>query len=201
MKLQLQKLEDLRSNLNISYNLQTGLFDSEKNEHINCLYVNIRSLRGKLLDFYAFISSFKSTIHVIILSETWLYSQEKEFINLIGYNAFHSTSDYSRALGVSIFVIEDLLANVVHEDSSNYSNILIVQLSQLKINICGVYKNESNCDNDLFLNNLNFVLYKFKNCLVFGDFNLNLLDTANNNVSTYNNVIDTNGFIFLNKIS
>jgi hypothetical protein len=83
-----------------------GLFGS--NRTISLLYLNIRSMKNKLLDLECIIKSFKVKIHLICITETWLSDGVAGFIELPGYSHAYSCRPHRRGGGVSIFVENDL---------------------------------------------------------------------------------------------
>lgn len=70
--------------MNIDYHQNLQKLQLQEDD-INKLYLNIHSLRKKFDDLYALIYSLNYTIHIIVLTETWLYSSEIKTINLNGY--------------------------------------------------------------------------------------------------------------------
>lgn len=166
--------------------------------------MNIRSLRKHLDDLTSILSKFSKTIHAIILTESWLDIDHISNINILGYNAIHSirnTSEgFSTGGGVTIFLLADLAYNIVYENVEDNNNLLIINLPLQKMFICGIYNNpRSNIQ--LFLDKISDITSRFKNLLIFGDFNMNLLNLNDSKVNLYNNIIHSNGFIFLNKLS
>lgn len=53
-------------------------------------------------------------IHVIVLSEIWIYENENINFNLINYNAFFCNRNDSRSGGVVIYVHNSLNANKIN---------------------------------------------------------------------------------------
>lgn len=107
----------------------------------NCIYFNIRSLRNKLDEISLFLASFKKTIHILILAETWLHESVKTITNIPGYNSIHSVRKDKIGGGVSIFVKDNLIFNSVYENVLDNNNFLIISLPEQKIHICGIYNN------------------------------------------------------------
>lgn len=78
--------------------------------------------------------------------------------------------------------------------------VLVVELIKEKLKICGMYrKPDSNMDK--FLMDFDALLDKYRNMIIMGDFNINLLNTSSLISSKYNNIINTSGFFVLNNIS
>lgn len=55
---------------------------SNNKTKLKILYFNAISMRNKLSDIIFFIDSFKSPIHIIVISETRLYENENKFYDL-----------------------------------------------------------------------------------------------------------------------
>lgn len=166
--------------------------------------MNVRSLRKHLDELTSLVSAFKRTIHAIVLTESWLEIDHISVVNIPGYNVIHSirnTSDgFSIGGGVSIFILADLTYNVVYENVEDNNNLIVINLPLQKMFLCGIYNNpRSNID--LFLDKIHDITSKFKKLIIFGDFNINLLNFNDNKVNLYTSIIHSNGCIFLNKLS
>lgn len=61
--------------------------------NLNILYINIRSLRNKLIDLSQFLQYNPNVFHIIILNETWLKKNELEYFNLPHYVSYHSVRE------------------------------------------------------------------------------------------------------------
>lgn len=75
---------NLLSNYNASHYVNNWKI-IEKNK-LNILHINIQSIRNKIDELYIYINEiekkYKGTIHVIALSEIWIYRNENRFFNL-----------------------------------------------------------------------------------------------------------------------
>lgn len=161
--------------------------------------MNIRSIKNKMSELSAIINSYKHTIHVIVISETWLHDNETQFYNIQQYEAFHNTRP-TTAGGVSIFIHNSLKGNIIYNDTTDYNNILGIEIkyTNQKMHIFGIYKQpQSNTIH--FLTHLEATLNTFKNSIYIGDFNINILKN-NNEVRQYMETVVSNGHIILNKI-
>lgn len=190
-------LNTLTSGLNIHH--QINPVNDVKGD-IQVLYLNIRSIRNKIDKLETLINMHRH-IHIIILSETWLCEEETQYFNLSGYTHFYSTRA-SHAGGVSIYVRSDFFANAIYcKEWDNNSMLGInIRIGIKSINIFAVYK-QPKSKFDIFIHELENVMKKFHDSIFFGDFNLNLLDNGNENVSRYLDDILSNGFLILNKIA
>lgn len=72
--------------------------------NLNFLYINIRSMRRKIDDLKNLIDALNFDVHVVVLTETWIYKNLIDFYNLTGYDAFHSCREGNRGGGSCIFV-------------------------------------------------------------------------------------------------
>lgn len=186
------------NNLNIQYTVNP-LNDIIGNVQI--LYLNIRSIRNKIEQLENLLSTHSHT-HIIVLTETWLQEDETEYFNLSEYEHFHNTRA-SHAGGVSIYVHNCLSANAIYSKEWDSNNMLGINIRNFgkSFNIFAIYK-QPRSNFDIFNNEIEVVLEKFKNSIIFGDFNLNILDiNTNENVSKYVDNLYSNGFIILNKIT
>lgn len=184
--------------VNITYDLDITNINNVSVNNFNCIYLNIRSLRNKLDDILLLLSSFNKTIHVLMLVETWLVESEKTITNIPGYNSIHSVRKDKIGGGVSIFVKDNLIFNSVYENVLDNNNILIISLPEQKVHICGIYNNPRSIINNFFVY-FNNIMSTYKNLLIFGDLNLNILNFNDNTVREYNELIQSNGFLILNK--
>lgn len=158
----------------------------------NILYMNIRSCRNKIDLIETLVGSLRKTIHV-----TWLYSGE--IFNISGYHSFHCTRDEGRGGGVSIFVMNNISAHAVLNVSMDISNFLVVELPEHAFKVIGVYNPGRNVAQ--FVNDIEDTISKHPHSIVCGDFNINILNTNDSLVSHYQQVIQSNGFLFLYKIN
>lgn len=132
-----------------------------------------RSLRHKLEAINEFIDSQNVIIHVIVLSEIWIYENENINYNLINYTAFFCNRNENRSGGVAIYVHTSLNANKIKSVCIDNNEFLVVSLFDLNINIIGLYKQPSSNVN-CFIDNLETILQTNKNFILAGDVNINL---------------------------
>lgn len=55
---------------------------------LNNLYLNIRSIKNRLDELNCFLKANDTELHVIALTETWLYSNEVAYYNIPNYEWF-----------------------------------------------------------------------------------------------------------------
>lgn len=185
--------------LNIKY---TTRFNAKitKNNFMNILYINIRSLRSKLFDLTNFVESCKIQIDCIVLTETWLYEHDKATFNIPDFECFHSTRHDGYG-GVSVFVHRKFSPiEKIEEFEKDKNNNVIIGLEKYSFKIIGIYRRpQSNLEN--FLEELERLMDKYSNNYIIGDLNLDLLQKTNSNIIYYLHMINSNGYKLLNKIN
>lgn len=164
----------IEENLTISYfTEEDNLLDkSLYNNNFNILYLNIRSLRNKLEDLHLLITSYKCPIHVIILTESWLKESENMFFNLPYYTSYFSNRATAYG-GVAIYVSEKINSTFIFEEEFQNSNFLVIRLPKHNFYIMGIYKSHTTIYSE-FIQKLDNLTTKYKNSLIYGDFNINL---------------------------
>lgn len=187
---------EVEPHLSVNADLNTYTLSSSS---LNCMYMNIRSCRNKL-DAIECLLANTNTLHtkvdVIVLTETWLY--QGELFNLHGYDSYHCTRDTDRGGGVSIFVNNSLSSHTILKTQQGINSYLIVELINYNLKIFAVYN--PGREQTAFVNELDNILNSHQNMLVFGDFNINLLNSTDNIVSIYTSIVQNNGFLFLNPL-
>lgn len=170
-------------------------------QQVNILYINIRSLRHKLDDLRDILNVSEKDFQVIILTETWLYSDEVTYFELPSYAAVHDCRN-SRGGGVCIYIKKDIdfysedLAFLGQHDCS----VVSVHLPGLQYKLCGIYRPPSG-DSQTYLNLMDKIMEAQRGPgIVIGDMNLDLLKESHT-VSEYKNTIEMNGFEIQNVIA
>lgn len=144
---------------------------------LNILYLNIRSLRNKLDDIVDIIGNKDyGEVHIMVLTETWIYDNETSSFNIEGFNAVHDCRN-TRGGGTSIYVRNSLsyTQNNLIVDLCE-CNVLSIHLVQENLNIISVYR-PPNCKIQDFITELDKILEsQRRNCILVGDMNINLLE-------------------------
>lgn len=170
----------------------------------NILYLNARSLKNKHDDLESFINSGLRVFHILVITETWLSKDEKVFYEFRNYQSFHSTRDHSRGGGVAIYVYKPFdSANELSQRNSNGNNFVAIELLREKVKILAFYRqpnNKSDPSGSIFVDELNSILSNYRNCYVFGDFNINVFD-SNSLVEKYKDTIALNDYVFVTSFS
>lgn len=154
------------------------------NNKLNLLCLNIYNLKNKLEALNEFIDSRNYLIHILILTEIWIYENQNLNFNIINYTAYFCNRNNSRSGGVAIYVHNTIPSNKLLTLCRDNNEFLIVELLSCKLKIIGVYK-QPRSDITEFINVLDEVLQSNKNVILTGDMNINLLDSISNTCLTY----------------
>lgn len=176
---------------------------SRKTNHLlslNLFYININRLKNKLNGLEHLLHSQQQQIDVVILTETFLYDLETKFYNLPQYNSFHNTRNDRDGGGISVFVHSTIEFQLLHKETTLENEFVIIYSKQLNLSLICVYKPPHTYTND-FLSILDKIISRYKNSIVVGDFNLNLLNESDPIVSNYNSILQMNGLNVINKLS
>lgn len=167
---------------------------------LNILYINIRSLRNKVSDLVDIIQTSKNILHVIVLTETWIYSNEVNYFDIPSYSAAHSCRN-TRGGGACIYVRNGLEYSINDINIPFIGcNIVSVYLPEQKIYVYGLYRPPQNKFSD-FIGDFDKLLDKQnKACILIGDINLNLLNNTQH-TTEYVNTIQMNGFQVQNTLT
>lgn len=174
--------------------------NSFKNNGLNIFCFNIRSLRNKFDEFTNFIESQQFLIHVIVLNEIWIYSNENISFQLENYNSYFCNRDLNRGGGIAIYIHKSIDSNCLYSSSINNDyDFLLVELINYNIKILGVY-NQPAANVERFIDLLSNITNKYKNLYVAGDTNINLLENNTDSLN-YSNMIYSNGYCILNSLN
>lgn len=178
-------------------------FKFETVNGINIIHMNIQSIRNKIDDIEEFLMTIakqtKAKIHIIALSEIWIFQNENKFYNINGYNAYFSNRNDNRSGGCCFFVINELKSTLLNEFEFEKSNFLIIKINKHDLKIACVYRyGNSNVIN--FNEKLESEVFKYKKLILVGDININL---KNNDTDTreYVNSYQSNGVFCLNELN
>lgn len=168
---------------------------------LSLLHINIRSIHNKLEDLKYFICQINQLPEVVVVSETWLKSNEIDYYNLPGYTSYFSCRDEGNGGGVAIYVRSSLAHSLISCRNNGYYSLWI-EISNIhsfkKLHIGGYYKPPSYKLKD-FLTVLDNDFVKCNNvpAVVLGDFNINECQD-NNEYSLYRITYMSHGFNILN---
>lgn len=165
------------------------------------LYLNIRSIREKLHDLELLLQSQNQLIHIIAITEIWIYDNEVNYFNIPGYTFLYCTRP-TRAGGCAIYVHDSLQCNTIYKKDWNGNNVLGIGVSNgsTRFNVFSIYKKPDSNFGD-FMDVLNDIVNRYKRSILLGDFNINLLNYGNDlEVNEYVETLLSAGFMILNKV-
>lgn len=169
---------------------------------LNFFYLNARSIcsKGKFDELKVVIRSIPATVHIILIAETWIKNEDQvQQLQLQNYTHYHSYRTDKIGGGVSIYAHNDLNHSLVESIYSGGNNYLWIKLENYALDI-GVVYYPGDTDFDTFVDALDMQLQQRNRSLVFGDFNINLLE-GNRKRAVYKNTLKEAGYTILNKIN
>lgn len=173
-----------------------------KNEDtLKILYLNARSIRNKIDDLAEMLDNIKHTIHLIVISETWIPDDEEDFFHVRNYQKpLLSCRNRRRGGGAGIFVHNSLKYTAKETYCDNVNSIVSLKTENLHDNfyISAVYRppETSTMHVSRFLEKLDNHLDKLKSrkSILIGDFNFNLKNSSNVDIQTYKTTVESNGY-------
>lgn len=169
---------------------------------LNIMHWNINRLPNKISEVEAYIDSFDGILHVVIISETWLSQLTLQTVNLMGYEHVHNYRDGKEGGGISIFVHQSLCMGdsieiMSNEVTSDFNHFLVIKIPGVSQRIAVAYRRPLSNVTD-FTNQLIQKCLIAEDCILLGDFNLNILDVTK--LEMLNMVLEPNGYMIVNKI-
>ncbi|XP_020297043.1 uncharacterized protein LOC109861696 [Pseudomyrmex gracilis] len=165
--------------------------DNTEQHLLRVCHVNCQSLMAYLDDFRLFFTD--SQYDIICLSETWLKPAiHDQMVELSGYQLFRYDRTGKSRGGVAFFLANTLNARILKTSGSDYSRkpeFLIAEISSgdEKVLLAVVYR-PPHCGhlNDFFTIVAD-ILVQYRHCVIFGDFNADLMQTSydSNSIMTY----------------
>lgn len=172
-----------------------------KNNVINIIHQNIRSMRQNFDSFLVELSSWDKFPEVIILSEIWVKNIELQLYSLPNYKLFANTNEGYRAGGIAVYI-----ANEINNFECENLSFRTADCLKIKLNIfdsvfyiVAIYRLQDYSIN-MFVNELQDFFSKrnnFKmseNIIFIGDVNIDILKQDNNEVEFYKIVMASEGF-------
>lgn len=164
------------------------------------LYANARSIMkaGKLDELKCILQSLHETIQIIVISETWIKSEEDvKTAQIPEYTHYYNHRYDSKGGGVSIFTHNTLKHSLVEEKTVDDNHYLWIHIDKFSLDIGAIYK-PGRTNSISFLEEYTSQLEKQKRAVVFGDFNYDLL--SHEKSADYKYAMEESGFNILNKI-
>ena len=168
---------------NISQYIAVSDFNSlaSRSNFFTIINYNIRSFNANSDTFFSMLNS-DVMPEIYVFTETWFTEENK--VNLNNYKSYHVLRlSGQRSGGVSIFVRDDLVSNLVTDLCISNSTIecctVEVRINEKQYLIVGIYKPhgesiENFCSSLLEILDSN--LMRNKICCLLGDFNINILN-------------------------
>lgn len=141
-----------------------------------------------------------TTIHIILLTETWIQNEEQATqLRIDNYTHHYNYRSDTRGGGVSAYIHNDIKHYPIESTYEEGNNYLWIYLEKLALNIGVIYKpGHTNLEN--FLKVYGTQLQQRKRSIIFGDFNIDLL-TKDKALTKYRQIIKESGYELLNKIN
>lgn len=137
-------------------------------------------------------------MHIILLTETWLKSDlEAQSIHLPNYTHVYNLRTDSTGGGVSIFIHNNFTFEITGSVYCDRNNYLWIHINKLALHIGLIYK-PPDTNVQKFLEVFTTFIERRTRCVVFGDFNINVL-CKDNRSTEYLNCLKECGYKLLNK--
>ena len=165
--------------------IATSSTDPLANNYINIIHINIRSLQKNFDLLKSMLNCLPKQPDIIAITETWLRDSTKHMYTMDGYTAFHLVRTNREHGGISVFVKDEIHANIL--DQYYFVNEHI-ELHSLKITvnaqeyvIATIYRPHSKHIavpdfTNLFIEILSNDIFRCHKTILLGDFNINLLE-------------------------
>ena len=163
------------------------------NDHaLNLVHINIRSAPKNLDEFFIIMETLALQFDIIIITETWLKS-ENDWIDVPGYNAFHTTRNSRLGGGATILASTNLSAenvpNLTCNNECHESVGINIKIEEQNFTIIGTYRPPSSLLNEFNIEYFSFLsrVNTRHTLIVMGDFNVDTLcETPSLDVQTFN---------------
>jgi hypothetical protein len=138
---------------------------------------------------------------LLIMCETWLFSNETEYYNIPGYcGIFNCRDAETRGGGTAIFVKQNIQYRLLYKNIRlNMIIIEIVISNNVRQKIGTFYRSPNLTPVDEFLDVFDDFLSRYNGVLIMGDANIDILE-SNNITFRYKTTISTNNFRIINKL-
>ena len=182
-----------------------GNFNLKFDNKFSILNINICSMNKNFSGLLSFLARLKSKVSIIVVTESWLDDDTVNTYNIEGYCSAHiNRGGRERGGGIIIYYLSHLNIKINTEYTGIYNTHESVYftvsdlLNNRKINVMSVYRPPSRDVNEFN----NFILNmsannKLRNCVLVGDFNINLNIVNENNVNFVETMFEND---FLNTI-
>lgn len=189
----------------IAYSTECEIQDLEKyipikSTDLSITSQNIRSIYSNLNDFMATMSLLDFESDILLLTECRL-APYKPIPHLVNYSSLATVNNLNQNDGVVAYVSNRLKANIQEIKLTHASCLQITVNNTL---LLGIYRSPSNYDALNFIDSLDNYLYSvksFKNIIITGDVNINLIPRQqepaqeNHNRNYYLNMLSSHGIL------
>ncbi|CAH2096257.1 unnamed protein product [Euphydryas editha] len=198
--------------------IRLGKFKSTKNRPIKVIYQsqdtaisilrNSKNIKSDTIMLFsdqtplqqANMKALKEELKRRMSNETWIKTKEEaKRIQIPGYFHYYNYRNSARGGGVSIFVHDSLSHSFIEEQCIGDNNFLLIHVDSFSLDIGAVYRKPDYTNLNDFLEIYSAKLSKIKRGIMFGDYNINLLNVERS-TNLYNEVLRENGFKIINKI-
>ena len=178
---------------------------------VSLFHMNARGLTKHLEEINLLANDNKFKFTFICFSETWVNNETTELCNLKGYTSIHNYRKTKAGGGVSIHIREDISGSVLHNMtfSTKHMESIFVRINKGELRnskdlIVGCVYRPPNGDCKIFLDNYQDIQFDNigeVNCLICGDFNIDL-NARNTKVEQFRNVNTASNFTpIINKVT
>lgn len=167
---------------------------------LNLLYININSLLNKLQDIELLLEGYRRdgiTIHILALAEVRLDDATSEYYNIADYNSYFCNKERNSG-GVALYCHNSINTSILTQLSVVNVDLLCVTVASLNIKLCVFYK-QPTVPTSTFLSIIDSFLDEYRNCIVIGDANIDLLRLSNDGNRLLSTTL-SNSYFVLNKI-
>lgn len=165
-----------------------------KFNNLSILHQNIRSLKNKYDDFTQFLNNLPFQFTVIGLTETWIKNETMaDDMSIPGYNLECINRENKLGGGVCLYIKEGIHYKIRNDINTNIDNTiesLFIEIAsdKSKNTIIGVIYRPPSNNFDKFQESINSIIENInkenKMCYLLGDFNIDLLKSNANNISS-----------------
>lgn len=196
-------MKDIDSSVNIGSSMAVDSPESCKDIFANLdqqtkiLSQNIRSINHNFDDLQALISRFDIDFDIIVLTECWL--TENTFVPTIpGYNITTSNRHINQNDGIVLYIKSDLAFKTTEPIECQEANCLVSTLG-VEYAIISIYRPPSFRNTDNFTSSLDQILSNlknYKNVIVLGDMNINIInDSCDHSSTDYLDMLTSHGLL------
>src|SRR5258705_4297717 len=117
-------------------------------DQMNILVINIRSLRAHFDELKNLIQSKDENANpsdVVILTESWIGDEDKEFYNIEGYDIFCSSKISKRGKGTVFYIQNGVSFNVIDYREIDNCDMMVIkcEMGKKQLMITGIYRNHA----------------------------------------------------------